>query len=1790
MNHVYRLTWNESLQQYVPAPETARGRHKQGGKSRRKLGAANLALAAVVLGAAGMAHALPEGGQVSAGTGSIGQSGTAMTVNQSSARLSLNWQSFNVASGETVRFVQPNASAIALNRVLGSDASAIYGNLSANGQVFLLNPNGILFGKGAQVNVGGLVASTLTLGDADFMAGKRVFSGTSNASVTNLGQVTADGGYIAFLGANVSNQGTLQANLGTVALAAGNQTTLDFAGDKLISVQVDQGALQALAENRQLIQADGGSVMLTARAADQLVSAVVNNSGVIRARTLENHAGVIRLLGDMENGRVQVGGTLDASAPQGGDGGFVETSAATVRVASDARVTTVAASGKTGNWLIDPHDFAVAASGGDITGATLSSQLGSTGVTLQSSGGAVAGAGNINVSDSVTWNANTVLTLTASNNVNVNAVITANGAGAGLAINPNTTNGAEAASGTGVFNLGSGAAINLPNVAASSTTALVIGGTPYSVINSVGVAGDATAASLQGINGNLTGHYALGSNIDATGTAAWNGRAGFTPLASVDPGFAGVLDGLGHSITGLTINAPAGLSNLGLFGTVAVDGVVRNLALTGGSIKGNSDGTSVGAIAGVNNGLLANVTSSANVVGAGTYYVGGLVGTNGGVVSNASSAGGVAGGTGSFEVGGLVGENNGSLGNVHATGAVSGSSDTGGLIGVNYGAISNAYASGNTSGTVRVGGLAGNNAGSIAYAYAKGAVSGSSVAGGLVGFNSINSTVNNTYASGAVSGTSSGGLTGSNKGAISNSYWNSDVKSLANGTNTGRLSAVSGLTTVQMRTAASFAGFGFTATPGAPGWVLVNADGNLNNAGGAVGATTPMLASEYATTVGNAHQLQLMAMAPAASYLMGNSIDASATASGKDVWGAGGFVPVGSSANPFSGVFDGASQSISGLTITTPASNRVGLFGNVFNGKIANVGLAGGSITGALYVGGMVGYNNGGTLTNVYASDTVTGSNQVGGLVGANVDGSIKTAYASGSVSGSNKVGGLVGNNTGTIDTAYASGVVTANNDVGGLVGANGGSISNSFWNSSSTLTGIGTDAATVSDATGLTSAQMQTSANFSSATLDNGNHNAGWNFQSAWIGYDGHTSPLLRSFLTPLTVTANSATKTYNGQVAATSGVTLSSTPDSRLLGTASYDGSAVTATRVGSYTITPGGLYSTQQGYVIDFVGGTLTINPAALTVTGTVAANKVYDGTTSAQLNGGSLGGVVAGDTVVLTQSGNFARKTVGNGIVVQATDAISGSSAGNYTLVQPTALTADITARQLSVTGSVAAAKVYDGGTVASVSGGVLGNVVDGDIVTLSQSGNFVTKNVGSGVAVQAFNSLGGSASGNYLLSVPSFSLSADITPKQLGVLGVANGNKIYDGSAAVSVSGGRVSGVIAGDTVNFSQSGLFLDKNVGKAKSLVFRNSLDGIDSGNYSLSSAGGVTTANIVARDLNVIDTVAINKIYDGSNVANLSGALSGLVAGDVATLMQSGTFASKNVGAKQIVTYKNSLNGSDAGNYNLLSAGGKAEAGITAKTLTVSGTVVESKVYDGNTLAKLGNGSLNGVIGGDQLKLTQSGVFVTKNAGNGIAVTATDILGGASAGNYVVVEPNGLVGTITPKLLSVTGSTVAANKVYDATTAVTLSGGKLAGVIAGDTVGLVQSGVFADKNAGNAKSVFYFNSLVPGNDAGNYTLPMTSVLTKANISQLQLVVGGITVAQSKSFDNTNVALVSGGTIDGLLHGDNATLTQSGSFASSRIGSDKLVTYTNTLAGRDSKNYSLSVKKGTTSADITAP
>ncbi len=786
MNRFYRLIWSKALQAWVCCAENAKESGKSSSTRKLIIGVVAFANSALLVTTA---LAAPAGGQIIAGSGVIAQNGNTTTISQASQNLSVNWKSFNIAVNETVNFVQPSAAAIAVNRISSTNGSQILGHLNANGQIYLINPNGIIFGAGAQVNVGGLVASTLDISSNN--NGVVSFTGSGTGSIVNQGVINAaNGGYVAFIGNAVSNTGTIAVPQGAVGLASGNAVSLTFADNRLLKIQVDQSVLNSLASNGGLIKADGGMVILTAGARDTLLASVVNNTGIIEAQTVSDRNGTITLLGGMIAGTVNVGGTLDASAPAGGNGGLIETSAERVALANDAKITTAASSGLTGTWLIDPVDFTIAASDGDMTGAQLSNDLSYNSVILQSSSGGAGTAGDINVNDVVNWSTN-LLTLKAQHNININAAMTATGT-ASLSLQYGL--GAIALNNTSNLITGANGMVNLPTGTTNFTTLQGSDGVQktYTVITSLGAAGSTTANDLQGINGNLAGNYVLGANIAAAATSTWNSGAGFTPIGGATPlllplkplppgtplapssPFSGIFDGLGHTISNLSINMP--IQDAGLFGNTS--GTIRNVGMTGG-----------------------NIACYLGIVGE-------LAGNNTGTISNSYAAGSVSG---SNNAGGLVGTNHGMVDNSYATGMVNDpGNNIGGLAGANYGTINNSYASGSVVGTSYVGGLAGYDyLGTISNSYAKASVNRTSIGGGQVACNT-GGPISNAYATGSVTGTNYvGGLAGYNQGnTISNSYWKTTATTtgIGGGTSTG----ATGLTSAQMQRQTNFSTWNFT--------------------------------------------------------------------------------------------------------------------------------------------------------------------------------------------------------------------------------------------------------------------------------------------------------------------------------------------------------------------------------------------------------------------------------------------------------------------------------------------------------------------------------------------------------------------------------------------------------------------------------------------------------------------------------------------------------------------------------------------------------------------------------------------------------------------------------------------------------------------------------------------------------------------------------------------------------------------------------------------------------------------
>ena len=1253
--------------------------------------------------------------------------------------------------------------------------------------------------------------------------------------------------------------------------------------------------------------AGGGTIVIGDK---QTTSQTTLHSGSRIAAHTRDHgkAGTIEVLANKDNGTVKVAGQLNASAPKHGDGGFIDTSAAHVKVADTAKINTTAAKGKTGTWLIDPTDFTIAASGGDITGTALSINLTGGNVTIASTAGSTGVNGDVNVNDEVSWAANQ-LTLNAQRNININADLNGSGT-AQLALEYG-----QASAGGGIddnYFINNGAKVTLPAGANFSTQkgSNVANLKNYTVITSLGAENSFTATDLQGMNGNLNINYALGADIDASVTSTWNDGAGFLPVGHLfDPEFgefivpfSGNFDGLGHTISSLWINRETvdglAFNDVGLFGWTSSLAVISNLTLESSKIFGNNN---VGGLAGSNEGLIQNVNSRGTV--SGNQLVGGLVGGNYGIISNAYTTGNV---TGIEWVGGFAGFNsefNGSISDAYTAANVAGTDFVAGLVGINEGTISSAYSTGNVTGSNDIGGLVGRNYNLISNAYASGNVSGESIVGGLVGSNYSGEggetpTINNAYATGSVEGNLDvGGLVGGNEGIISSAYATGSV-----------------------------------AGTEAVGGLVGENYGDINNV--------------YAT--GNVN-----------------------------------------------GIGDG----VGGL---------VGINNSHFEGNsgIIDTAYATGNITSTSDdVGGLVGYNSG-AINNAYATSNVSGVNFVGGLVGDNSNGSISNAYATGSVNGISIVGGLVGNN-----------------DLGDGISGN---ISNSFWDKQSTGQSIGVGLGDSTGATGKNTAEMKQLTNFSSAD---------WNISdtggsaAVWRIYESFTAPLLRNFLTALTVTADNISKTYDGVIVSTLSNPNYSIPDAatsgHLFNTDNPYNGAVNVSTI-SYNAT--GLYSDQQGYDISLVNAALTINPAKLTAAIIGDPTKTYDGNTTATLVPANytLTGFIGRQGASVTQTtGTYNSANVVTADTVTATLATSdfipddGTLLSNYSL--PDSATGSGTIGEAALTATIIGnpTKTYDGSTVATLTPanfnltGFIGG--QGAIITQTagtyNSADVVTADtVTAALAAANFTANAGTLLSNYSFPITA-SGAGHINPALLTAAIIGNPSKTYDGSTVATLAPAHfnLTGFIGGQGASVTQTaGTYNSADVVTADTVTTAlaeadfTTNSGTLLSNYSLPvSATGIGTISEAALNAAIIGNPT--KIYDGNTIATLAPAnfnLTGFIGGQGASVTQTaGTYNSADVVTANTITAtlaSSDLSANDntlLSNYNFpITASGAGHINPALLTAAITGN--PTKTYDGNTAATLtpANFNLTGFIGGQGVSVTQTvGTYNSADVVVADTVTAT-------------------------------------------------------------------------------------------------------------------------------------------------------------------------------------------------------
>ncbi|MGV0908444.1 beta strand repeat-containing protein, partial [Martelella sp. FOR1707] len=1000
--------------------------------------------------------------------------------------------------------------------------------------------------------------------------------------------------------------------------------------------------------------------------------------------------------------------------------------------------------------------------------------------------------------------------------------------------------------------------------------------------------------------------------------------------------------------------------------------------------------------------------------------------------------------------------------------SVSGGGDVGGLVGFNNdGKISNAYATGSVSGGGDVGGLVGfNNDGTISNAYATASVSGDRYVGGLVGYND-SGTISNAYASGSVSGDSYvGGLVGFNDSdTITASYFDTDKTNQSNGVGGGSAAGVTGLTTAEARTQAGYTGFDFDNT-----WYQA-------------GDMRPILRSEAAAsvdgviTVSNLHQLALMGADLSASYRLSGDIDASATDAAADdydasgIWGAGGFVPIGTSGSAFRGTFDGDGHVISGLTINRPGTDYVGLFGyNASPSTLRNVGLEGGSILGNDFVGGLAGFDVGRTISNAYATGTVSGGSYVGGLVGyfrgikisntyasgrvsgdkyvgglvglnggtiintyasgsvsgdTNVGGlagynstSIFNAYATGSVSGRNGVGGLVGHiSSGMIFNAYATGSVSGRNGVGGLAGNNYGTITASYFDTDTTnqSNGVGRGGG---DVIGLTTEQFQDTDTFYTLAKV-----AEWNFETVWAPPSEGYYPELYALSDVVFVKTDGQTITYGDAPGALTYSGVNGGHSGAGVFAPTLTTKATATSNVGSYAITGQSSFVGDDGitYRTVYGPGAVTINKAPLRVTAN-SGSMIYGddvpgdiGYTATGWKNGQTGALLTGVSV-----GTNATKAsnAGSGYTTTASGGtLSGAAAGNYAVsyvggdfvVNKATLT--VTANNgTMVYGSTPPTDL--GYTVSGWKNSDIGSVTGASVITdaTSRSG------VGSGYVTTASGGLiTSTAAGNYDLSYAPGSFS--VTPRALKI--TAKGASKTYGEVA-SLTAYSVNGLVNGDTVStVTLTSAGSAASASAATYDIIASNATGSGLSNYAIDYVDGALT--VAKAKLTV--TADNGEMNYGDTVPMIGYSVSGWKNGQsdaflVGVIVTTNANPTSNVGTYySTMAAGGQLGGAAFGNYTLDHVDGKFAVTPRALTVTASDAV---KTY-GDT-ASLTGFTTTGLVNGDSVAaVSEKSLGADAEADSGVYDIIASAAKGTGLSNYDINYEKGTL-TVDKAALTVT------------------------------------------------------------------------------------------------------------------------------------------------------------------------
>jgi len=1736
-----------------------------------------------------VAYALPV-----ADTGYTNTSGSAINtsvanqlgITSTVANNVMNWKTFSIANGEKVQFDTNNY----LNLVRGASKSEIDGTLSGGGNIYLINPNGILFGSTAQVNVGNLVASTRAITDAD----QQTFLDGGNPITTNTASSAAG---------DIINLGKLQT---TKLVLEGNNITIQNAAD---------------------ITSDGSA---------PLTSAVTAKA-----------AGII---------------TVGHKVTETTTRSFTINGTATDKPVHDYKNATVANSGYTGKKLDGTTDNA-------IKEAMLVDNV----YDLQNMDAKLDGnymlAGDIDASDTKNWDSGAGFSPVGNGNNNNNNNFKGTFDGVNHTINGLYIGGL----GTGLFGaVAFGSTVqNVGLVGGSITGGSIVGsvvGVNYGTISNVYNTGAVSSNDIGYVGGVVGANFGTISNAYNTGAVSSNGSVNGNVGGVVGDNFGTISNAYNTGAVSSNGNG-IGIGNVGgVVGINGTEGTVSNTYNTG-VVSGRSN---VGGVIGVNNNDLATFINN--------WYA--TTNAVGNTINQKNDSGvGTARTLDELKYMDLSAYGFDANGNTAWRTYATNGSDT--LVAttpmlqafkstalddvithdkVQYGTaespLTNIY----------------QTTGAVTLDYAS-----LSLPGNVGAYISNNALTINNFTPGAKNTSSWGSGTSltlqNDNGFIINKNMElvgtSSITMSAKDSSTGTIIDYGKNTTSTLNITAKDIVLDTdrvdTTAGNAKTAVTLNATGTAKAGYTPTGTMTATVngasvsVPDYAHAakrtyypgitvndggailsegqwIKNVNELQAIGTSTdtlSKTYFLYGDIDASATKSwNKDQTTSvyQGFAPIGDDSNGFTGTFDGLNHTINGLTINRSSTDNVGLFGYVKQTYgIQDVGLVGGSIIGQNNVGGVIGYYESGTITNVYNTGAVSGVSNVGGVIGYYEGGTITNVYNTGAVSGtSSDVGGVAGYSSGTIKNVYNVGTVSGGSNVGGVLGYNSaGTITNTLWaNDLDYTTAEGyykptQSVGNVADSgTGETLANMKKAKTYSNWTGIDAVSSVG-NGGTAWRIYEGNTTPLLTSFFKGV-VTAtglDNQTVTYNRttQTADISGAVYSP---------ADIDTSHIYAgsnRNAGTYST----IYSDQQGY--DLVNEkTLTINPIVLTatLTGDNVFTKEYDGDTTVD-QGLTLGStytldkVVTGDTVSIATNttGSYNNKNAGNGKTISYTGiALDGADAGNYTIADTlSGAVGKITQRDITpmLMGSNSFTKVYDGNNEVTAAltkdtNYQLINMVDKDDLKLTGTGIYTDKKVGNNKLVSFTGlSLTGDDAGNYNLTCEAFSSNVGQINKKTVAAEIKPDSTItkeYDGTDVVTTALAKdtnyvLTDVVSGDDLSLNASkasGTYTGgKNAGDKLNTKFIGlELTGADKDNYALKddtmdgNYGKITPKTLMAT---LVGDNVFTKVYDGTTAVSqaltqgTNYTLDGIVAdSDKVSLVGSGVYNDKNAGDNKTITFSGlALSGEGAGNYTIASTLSGNVGQITKKSLVaeLNNGASFTKVYDGttavNTALVLDSNyafAEGDVVTGDAVSIDAakaSGTYDSKDVGSNKQVNFTNLaLTGADAGNYELFDMEmGITGaSITPKALTatLTGDN-AFTKVYDGTTTVSqaLTQGTnytLDGIVADSDKVLLSagSGAYNDKNAGNNKTISFSGLTLTGTGAGNYTIASTMSGAVGQITR-KTITGSLTSGYSfdKIYDGTTTATLGNGyTLNGVVTGDKVPLTAAKGFYDSSAIGDRTVTF----------------------------